>query len=345
MSKKVSNKKWLDYQSKKYQKAKYYNKNRRTYKNSNRRYNVSEKDNKQEKYYYTPSQITKVVPSNFSFIENATETIDFFYDIVNEIKKKKFKNIFFIDSLNVNSVTVDALIYLIAIMQNININYEMQYTFKGNLPKMKSAVQIYQESGFMSYVQSKSKRLPVSTNKMQIISGNKNDPIVTSELCKFAMEKLQKERKEVIPLQKVLIELMSNVYHHAYNKEDIMKNHWYIYAEHYGEFVRFIFLDTGAGIARTVRKNSIEKLQRLAKINASDSDLIFSTLQGDFRTETKEKYRGNGLSGVRELAETDLFRTFTVISGSGQCSLINKTLKKSNYLNKICGTIFIFDIN
>ena len=69
-------------------------------------------------------------------------------------------------------------------MQNIKINYNMKYTFRGNLPENQSAAQIYIDSGFMSYVTSKKKRLPDSNDKIQIKSGKRTDPVVASEFCK-----------------------------------------------------------------------------------------------------------------------------------------------------------------
>ena len=148
----------------------------------------------------------------------------------------------------------------------------MKYSFRGNLPNNNFAAQVYNNSGFMSYVKSKSKRLPASGDKIQIKSGNKTDSIVASEFCTFVMDKLNKTLKDVLPIQKVLIELMSNVYHHAYNNDDIMQKKWYLYAEHTQASVRFVFVDTGSGIAKTVRKNFWEKLQRFSKMSASDTE-------------------------------------------------------------------------
>jgi anti-sigma regulatory factor (Ser/Thr protein kinase) len=344
MSKKVTNKDWLDKRSKKLNKSKYH---RRFKKGFSSGFNSNDEPDAKSKtsYYLKAKQSIKIVPTNFSLVENPVETINFFDDIIREIEQRTYKNTFRIDSSGVEHVTVDALIYLIAIMQNIKINYDMLYTFSGNLPRNESAAFIYKNSGFMSYVSSKTKTLPKSTDNMRIVSNCINDPIVTKELCQFIMEKLHKDRREILSVQKILIELMSNVYHHAYNNDDIMINRWYLYAEHVDNHVRCVFLDTGASIAKTVRKNYIEKLQRRIGINDSDSDLIFSTLQGDFRTQTGEAHRGNGLFGVRELAETPLFQNFSVISGYGHCYLNDKNeLIKQDYDNKIYGTIYMFDV-
>ena len=345
MSKKVINKKWLDYRSRKLNKKKFYKKKNKNNldKSSSNNNNYLKTEN--DPYLYQ-SHALNTAPSNFSLINNTMETISFFNELISEIRKKNFRKTFFIDSANVENVTVDALIYLIAIMQNIQINYDMKYTFKGNLPKKDAAAFIYKNSGFMSYVSSNIKKLPPSTDNMRIVSGNNNNPIIAKEFCQFIMAKLNKKQRDTLFVQKVLIELMSNVYHHAYNTDSIMINRWYLYAEYLDNRVRCVFLDTGAGIAKTVRKNHMEKILRFLGTNASDADLILSTLQGvDLRTQTGEFYRGNGLSGVRTFVETPLFENFSVFSGKGHCFLDkNKKWIKRNNDDKIYGTIYMFDV-
>ena len=77
---------------------------------------------------------------------------------------------------------------------------------------------------------------------------------------------------------------MSNVYFHAYTNDELMKPVWYMYAEYTNNCVRFIFVDTGMSIARTVRRNSIyEKVVKKLNID-NDSKLIKSAFDGAFRT-------------------------------------------------------------
>ena len=81
------------------------------------------------------------------------------------------------------------------------------------------------------------------------------------QFCEFVTSKLEKQRCEVMSLYVVFIELMSNVYHHAYGNNDFMARQWYIYAEHVDNHIQFVFVDTGMGIAKTVRKNFGEVIQ------------------------------------------------------------------------------------
>lgn len=294
------------------------------------------------------NRIQKDAPEIFSFTDNPLETICFFDDIITEIQRKSFGKVFFINSSQVTFVSVDVLIYLIAIMQNININMQMHYSFIGNLPREEKVAIVYHESGFMDYVSTRGKKLPSNNDKRRIVSGKRNDPILASEFCDFVKEKTGVDSIAIQPIQKILIELMSNVYHHAYkkDKDDIMKKKWYLYAEANNNSVKFIFVDTGVGIAKTVKKKFAEKVARLFSVNAiRDSELIKSTLLGEFRTETSEPYRGNGLPLVYGLAQQVLFKSFDIMSGSGKCSILkNGDINCDEFDRPICGTIFVFEV-
>ena len=62
--------------------------------------------------------VIQTPPRNFSLINNPEETMSFFADFAKEINRNQSKTHFIVDSRNVESVTVDSLIYLIAILQN-----------------------------------------------------------------------------------------------------------------------------------------------------------------------------------------------------------------------------------
>ena len=152
--------------------------------------------------------VVQTPPKNFSLIDNPEETMAFFSDFAHEVERNQYGTHFFVDSRNVESVTVDALIYLIAILQNDKQNYNLNYSFSGNFPESEEAKKVYTESGFTDYVESKMKILPSSNNRMRIICGTNNHPQSAKELSRFVMESLGKEKKDIHPLQKVLVELI-----------------------------------------------------------------------------------------------------------------------------------------
>lgn len=279
-------------------------------------------------------------PRVFSFLRNTSETIDMFYDIIEEINRGVYRRRFFFDSEDVQDITTDVLLYMVSIIRNIKQNKSKQYTFVGNLPKNEQAKRIFQESGLYKYVQTKSNDLPRNNEKMQIVTGSKTDSVLASEICKFVMKKFDVDKGYTNYLYKTLIELMSNTVHHAYNyKEEIMFPCWYLYAEYDNSTIRFVFVDTGLGIATTVRKKFYEKIVK------KDSELIKSAFDGEFRTETKKDYRGLGLPALKEYAEYGYFSSFYVLSGSGEYKYNNNGMFTiCDYFKKINGTIYIFEM-
>lgn len=292
--------------------------------------------------------VTLKPPKIFSLVNNTEETMTFFTSFANEINRGQSGLSFFVDSSDVESATVDALIYLIAILQNDAVNAIQHYKFAGNYPVNEKARKIYIESGFNDYVDSRMKKLPGSNDKKRITCGIKNDSAASRELCDFIIKSLGKTRRDILPIQKVMIELMSNVYHHAYEKNNFMAKKWYMYAEHSDNCVRCVFVDTGLGIAKTARKKFREKLREFFHVELDDSKIIKSIFNGDFRTATNEQFRGNGLSSVRENIKADIFESFEVISGRGRCTIpkVGNTDDIFTYCygNRLYGTLFQFVI-
>lgn len=289
-------------------------------------------------------ECVREAPEEFSFITNLEETVKYFSVTINELKHGGFKKHFMLDSSKVTFVTTDVIMYLIALMKNVRANKMKQYTFIGNYPKNMAAKKIYEESGIHNFVKSKSKRLPPNTEKVQIISGNNNSTEDARKMCEFVMQKLSVDRIYTQQLYSLLLEMMSNVYFHAYTNDELMKPVWYMYAEYTNNCVRFIFVDTGMSIARTVRRNSIyEKVVKKLNID-NDSKLIKSAFDGAFRTSTDMPNRGRGLPSFKEFAKSDKCKDFRVISGSGFCKMSDdkQYFEKTELNNKIYGTIYIF---
>ncbi len=296
----------------------------------------------------TPPYVLVTPPKIFSLTKNTEDTMRFFMYFAKELERKEQGKTFFVDSSKVEQVTADALIYLIAILENEQLNKKMRYIFTGNYPDNGEAKKVYAESGFNDYVESKMRKLPKSTDKMCIISGTRNQSKTARDLCDFLIRTLGKNRVQIQPMQRILIELMSNVYYHAYEKNSFMAKKWYLYAEHIGEKVNCIFVDTGKGIARTVRKNFKEKIERLFGVGTKDSELIESAFRGEFRTQTGEGHRGNGLSSVKKNAKNALFEGFEVVSGHGRCAYPNDqdavSREATNYPAMLYGTLYTFTL-
>ena len=110
--------------------------------------------------------------------------------------------------------------------------------------------------------------------------------------------------------------------------------------------MRCIFVDTGFGIAKTARKNFGEKFRAFFGMKVDDSKIIESVFNGDFRTATNFRYRGNGLLAVRDNVRDDIFDGLEVFSGRGRV-IITKDNNRDEVLSyshkhTLYGTLYQF---
>lgn len=301
-------------------------------------------------FFKRAHQKTFIAPKCFSIINATEETISFYNTILKEKNCHHIGTHFYIDSSNVTEVTVDALLYLIAIIQCTKFNIVHKYRFSGNFPRNTNAKRIYVECGFLDFVTSNNKQSPPRlTDKIQIRIGKDVNPYIAKDICTFAKQYGRIDNEGIAKFYPILIELMSNTIQHAYKelKEIKVAKDWYVFLDYRDNEIHFVFLDTGSGIPATVHKTINEKLTdnslgRLLGL-VSDSEFIQSTLDGTFRTETKLENRGQGLPQIADCFKSGIFTDVFVFSGHGLCTLAhqsNKTFLCKDYEEQIFGTLF-----
>lgn len=286
-------------------------------------------------------------PYEFSFIRNPKGTIGFFEDIISFIKKKHYleKNIF-IDISNVVYLTSDALMYLLAIVNNLNAKLHKGCRISGNSPENLAIRRMFAESGFYQFVRSQKIPLIRNTDRIQIVSGERTEPSVAKQLVDFVCSKAAVQRKETQFLYDMIIELMSNAHKHAYNEEeDVLYPRWYCFADYISseDAITFAFMDTGAGIPATVRKNFMEKIDIL-KIRG-DSKYIISALKGDFRSETNHQYRGKGLPRIYSYYRQKKIEDLRIIANCADVSACESSFNEMPLSSPLRGTLFHWKIN
>lgn len=288
---------------------------------------------------------TIYAPIVFSFQKNLDETKGFFLNVINHMKESVFDTKYVFDCSEVKEVTADAVMYLLALIRNERTSKKRNYFFSGIYPSDKEARKIFLESGFTKFVRSNSRPIAVNNEKFQIVQGTRNSPSDAGKICKFVNEKFHTSNVYTHDLYSVIIELMSNVYYHAYNNDDVMVQNWYLYAEYQQNEIQIVFLDTGTGIPKTVKKNNFfEKINaKLSKDNGllKDYKLISSSLNGEFRTQTMKENHGKGLPCVKEFVTSEKCKSFFVFSGKGCCKLNKeKQIKGYDSQNNLFGTIY-----
>jgi len=286
-----------------------------------------------------------LAPHEFSVISNPESTYDYFSKIVEEIQNRKFKEIFFFDLSEVEKISVDAIMYVLALMRNIKNKEVFKYTFKGNQPISEKANRLLMESGFFKYVSSNNPHIQTQGDNLQIVTGRSVDNDIAGNVCDFVNRKCNTPISFTDILYEVIIELMTNTVQHAYTEEKLLTvSQWYIYAGTVDDDIEFVFLDTGRGIPQTVNKKAIEKFGELFAAGKSDADYVVSALRGEWRTQTGENYRGRGLPCVIEYAKNAEVHSMTVVSGKAMVFLNGDEVEQKELDEKLFGTLYYWKI-
>ena len=261
-------------------------------------------------------------PTHLSLLDNREETLQFFEKALNAIRQCRIRQSIYFDLKNVSKITPDAIMYIIALVNNVHRVRTYSIRCEGNLPDNEEARTIIERSGFYSHVSGR--RPPKNdidkNNLVQISCGSEADGPLIGKICDFVCahsgvdNPLQTKR-----LYPMIIELMTNTRQHAYQEKGVMDNKWYIYVENTEKSIDFVFLDTGVGIPTTIRLNFAEKVIKLFLKNKSDAKFISSALKGAFRTETRQGHRGKGLPCIYDDSQNGNISELTIISGQGEC--------------------------
>lgn len=294
--------------------------------------------NKQfDKEQYEGNVHDEIAPENFSIIENPNETVSYFGNIIKKLQKVRNGDVIYFDIENIMNLTMDSVMYLLAIIKNIKRNKFKRYDFAGNFPKDGEIFKLLRDSGFLKYVNSKEKyKIERKSEQVEITSSGVIDQKIASQICDFVNSKFKTKTNYTRFLYNMLIELMANTFQHAYEEKSSLINHWYIFAKYEEGKVKFIFLDTGSGIPQTIAKKFFENIIK------TDNECILSALRGEFRTKTKLVNRGKGLPRINSYYKDKMIDNLIIISGRGYCFLDNNIYELQNSLN---GTLFYWEIN
>lgn len=301
-------------------------------------------------YRNTEIKTQKIIaPKNFSISENLIETLEFFEKIKNHCNESRKKLV--VDMKNIENVKIDALMYLKYLVYETKEIKRKNILLSFRSPKNKELRDFIHSSGFVTYTKgskfvdsAKKKFSYVHQAEMPEFDQNKNFKIkrgstlekeTIKKIIDFAREK--KDNEKFMFLYNMISELMENtVFHAYYDNQKIEHKDWYIFAEHNHNILSFVFLDTGLGIPKTVRKKFSDKITF-----KSHSDLLLSTLRGEQRTQTQEKFRGKGLPFVFEQFCSNTISNLRIISNHS-CYNINEN---NDIEKELQGTLFYWEIH
>lgn len=254
--------------------------------------------------------------------------------------RSPLKNTIFLDLSQVEIVHPEAIMYTIALSNSLKTSILRKVNIKGNFPLNEIARKDIMKSGFLNYVNTNVTKISPNNSTIQIISGTNVDATVVARVIDFIKSNSSIDNNTLRNLYTMLIEIMTNTIQHAYNNKQVFKSNWYMYIDVGNGNVNITILDTGDGIPTTVTC----KLKDL--FYKKDSSKIMSTLNGDFRTETKKDYRGKGLPNILKCYKDTHIKELCIISGKGSVLLCKKTNTKECYDSNedFYGTVFYISV-
>lgn len=305
---------------------------------------------RKRKHYWSSKIITHIitVPEQLSLIYNLDITLAFFRHVLDEIELCGCNDKIYFDFRQVQYISNDAIMYFIALISNVQRLAVCNITCAGNIPLATNARSTLEKSGFYKFVQTRNHRIIEPDNCVQISNGQDADGELAASICDFVHRVSGKSRKDTKRLFPMIIELMTNTHQHAYRiEQNVMDENWYIFAEDTDDSIHFVFLDTGAGIPATIRKNIAEQWRdRTASFmegsdDQYDAQYISSALRGEFRSETCQQYRGKGLPEIYHDSQTGMISELIIISGCGECSVDSRgTILEHSLVTAFVGTLF-----
>lgn len=235
-------------------------------------------------------------PSKFSFLFNTNKSLEFFYTMQDSIRRG-FTSII-LDLRHVTEMSGDVLVYIIS-LDNIFKKSGKKISIKIKVPKNHDLKYLLMTCGLTKYFEANIKEHIDEANIFKICdkNSNENDGIICANAVDFC-QKYYRVRQDFFYFYNSLAELMTNTDQHAYPKNASISN-WYLYAHKVESGVAFYFFDNGKGILKTAKKKLLEKLQKIT-FGLDPKNLLESTLNGEFRSQTGKKYRNKGLPEIHK---------------------------------------------
>lgn len=318
---------------------------------------------KKGKYSFYPRRLNVLTaPVEFCLIHNYVEVRDFVEKVV---RMAKCGRSVFMDMRKILVLKLDSIIFLVSWLDK-NKSILEKVRLRCRPPKNEDSCYLLDMAGFYNIVKPnrRIRRAATNNNVLSLKRGDCVKPTVAKEVLDFtrenlnayssgAKEKFSNDAKEKFRnIYAILIECMANTKNHAYSTKYKEFPKWWLMAiyDQDCERVHFAFLDRGLGIPTTIRTNIREKVLNSVTLRIilkkKHGDLIFSALQGERRTRTKQVFRGKGLPKIHSCASNWQIKNLLITSNLGYIDFEAKNSKPhiKNLNDEFDGTLLSWDI-
>jgi hypothetical protein len=278
-------------------------------------------------------------PKNFSLIENTEEVLTYF-DTAKVYLYEGYPIRF--DISEIDELTTDAIALQIARIKDAN--FHKNNGILGNAPNNPKLKELFLQSGFYNYVQTKGAKPPIKdTTLIHKITDNKVEPLIAKEACLSGLRHTFGNEEIFDPLYDIIIEIMQNTNNHA--GEERGKYDWWlhIYNDPNSKSSKYTFLDLGVGIFESLPARTFKEKTWSEKLGLSHNvDLVEPLFNGDIKSRTGRPERGKGIPQVYESSKDKAFSKFYLVTNDVFVNL--KTLETKKLQHSFSGTLFYWEL-
>ena len=129
-----------------------------------------------------------VAPAVLSIDRNPSETLEYFSAALHTASSCLPKQSIYFDLKAIEYISADAIMYIIALVNNVKRVNRLRIRCEGNLPEASSARSVIEDVGFYEYVSGlKPTREEDSAKRFKITSGKDVDGAVIGKICDFVL--------------------------------------------------------------------------------------------------------------------------------------------------------------
>jgi hypothetical protein len=286
-------------------------KERRRRKRYVRQRNIDRERRKSLRSRSKKSRITIPAPTNFSFIDNPEELIDYVESARSICREGK--RVYF-DLADVENLTVDAVTVLLAVLQTSPIRRTL---YGGNLPLKTEFRDTLAYSGFLDHVGYAGKR-PVKQAIMLKRQHKKVHGTVAQEMRRFATTRTLGRDEPYRAIQESAVDCMANAQEHAIpGSEGSISWFFSVYFDTVTKVTKFSFVDCGVGILKSITMRDRTRFEALIDSSKSAHGLLRSIFEGKIGSRTGQPNRGRGLPKIwRYFSKNEIRRLIVITNGA-----------------------------
>lgn len=278
-------------------------------------------------------------PNNFSFTENTDDTLEYFEIVKSQLNEGYSVNL---DIENIETLTTDTIALQIATIKGSR--RKSFNSVHGNAPRDSELRELFLQSGFYNYVQSKRRKNLNENQLIHKITKNKVEPKIAKEACIRGLMHVFKNDEIFDPLYDILIEIMQNTNNHAGGDIRGKYDWWlHVYNDPKTRIAKYTFLDLGYGIFESLPVKTFRRKLGESLGLVHNSDLVKPLFNGEIKSRTAKPERGKGIPQVYQSSQHKAFSSFHLISNNVKVNL--KTMETTKLKSNFSGTLFYWELS